>query len=346
VQGKAKPDFRAGRRESSPVTPSGLGHRHQSEPISARREWWKNPVAAIGGKVSATDARFAASYEWGAAERTMKPRLLIGLMGVVLLVMPSVVAAQRGVSGGFAASGMRVGAVSSGGAPYAASVVRTSSNVSNVVPVSPSVVHARASVYAADVPSRHAGMSSALRTQNAGGHVFAPVGPPNRRRNPPPVTTPVSPPRVVYILGVGGYYYGAPGDESAGAPQDAAQDAAEVEGQLADDQQPGGANDRDGERDGERADNRDDGQTEASAAPRSPELQEAEQQEPLPDVGTLTLVLRDGSRLDVVAFTMTQGQVIYITPEGRRLSIAAEIFDADATQRVNQERGTPMQLPL
>jgi len=189
-------------------------------------------------------------------------------------------------------------------------------------------------------------MSSALRTQNAGGHVFAPVGPPNRRRNPPPVTTPVSPPRVVYILGVGGYYYGAPGDESAGAPQDAAQDAAEVEGQLADDQQPGGANDRDGERDGERADNRDDGQTEASAAPRSPELQEAEQQEPLPDVGTLTLVLRDGSRLDVVAFTMTQGQVIYITPEGRRLSIAAEIFDADATQRVNQERGTPMQLPL
>ena len=65
-----------------------------------------------------------------------------------------------------------------------------------------------------------------------------------------------------------------------------------------------------------------------------------------PDVGTLTLVLRDGSRLDVIAFTMTQGQVIYITPEGRRLSISAEIFDADATQRVNQERGTPMQLPL
>jgi hypothetical protein len=66
----------------------------------------------------------------------------------------------------------------------------------------------------------------------------------------------------------------------------------------------------------------------------------------LPDVGTLTLVLRDGSRLDVVAFTMTQGQVIYITPEGRRLTISAEILDADATQRVNQEHGTPMQLPL
>jgi hypothetical protein len=63
-------------------------------------------------------------------------------------------------------------------------------------------------------------------------------------------------------------------------------------------------------------------------------------------VGTLTLVLRDGSHLDVVAFTMTQGQVVYITPEGRRLTISADIFDADATQRVNQERGTPMQLPL
>jgi hypothetical protein len=277
----------------------------------------------------------------------MKPRLMFGLSGVLLLVMPLVVAAQRGGSGGFAATGMRVGAISSGGVPHAASVLRTSSSVSTVVPVSSSSVHARANVYSADVPSRHTGMSSALRTQNAGNHVFTPIGPPiSRRRNPPPVTTPISTPRVTYLLGVGGYYYAAPGDESAGAPQDAAQDAAEVEGQLADDQQPEAANDRDGERDGERADNRDDGQTEAGAAPRAPEHQEAEQQEPLPDVGTLTLVLRDGSRLDVVAFTMTQGQVIYITPEGRRLSIAAEIFDADATQRVNQERGTPMQLPL
>jgi hypothetical protein len=286
----------------------------------------------------------------------MKPRLMFGLVGVLLMMaMPSVVAAQRGASGGFAASGMRVGPVSNGGTPHAASVVRTSSNAPSVVPVSPSVVHTRTGVRAGDVPSRHAGMSSTLRTQNAGNHVFSPVGPPlNRRRNPPPVTSPVATPRVTYILGVGGYYYASPGDDSAGAPQDAAQDSADVEGQLADDQQPGAPNDRNGERsddrnverDGERADNRDDGQTEASAAPRAPEQQLAEQQEPLPDVGTLILVLRDGTRLDVVAFTMTQGQVVYITPEGRRLSISAEIFDADATQRVNQERGTPMQLPL
>jgi hypothetical protein len=278
----------------------------------------------------------------------MKPRLMFGLVGGLLLLgMPAVVAAQRGAGGGFAASGMRAGAVSSGGAPHAASVVRTSSSVPSAVPVATPAVRARASVHATDVPSRHAGLTSAQRTQNAGNRVFGPVGPPlNRRRNPPPVTAP----RVVYILGVGGYYYAAPGDESAGAPQDTAQDSAEVEGQVADDQQAGAPSDRngerDGERDGERADNREDGQTEASAARRAPERQEAEQQEPLPDVGTLTLVLRDGSRLDVVAFTMTQGQVVYITPEGRRLSISAEIFDADATQRVNQEHGTPMQLPL
>src|SRR5277367_3666268 len=281
----------------------------------------------------------------------MKPRMRFGFIGVLLLCLPAVLAAQRGAAGGFAGSGMRVGAVSSGSAPHAASVVRTSSVPSSAVPVASSVVRARASVHSTDVPSRHAGLSATLRTQNAGSRVFAPVGPPlSRRRNPPPVTTP----RVVYILGVGGYYFAAPADESAGAPQDAEQESAEVEGQQADDQQAGAPDDRNGERgderngerDSERADNRDDGQTEASAGPRATERQEAEQPEPLRDVGTLTLVLRDGSHLDVVAFTMTQGQVIYITPEGRRLTIAAEIFDADATQRVNQEQGTPMQLPL
>jgi hypothetical protein len=313
-----------------------------------------------GGKVSATVARFAASYGQGAAERMMKPRLLIGLLSVALFAMPYVASAQRGGSGGFAASGAHFASAPASAASHAASVVRTSSSVPSAVPASSSAVRARASVHSTDVPARHAGFSSTRRTQNAGDHVFSPIGPPpSRRHNPPPGTTSVATPRVTYILGVGGYYYAAPGDESAAPPQDAAQDSAEVEGQQADDQQTGAANDRNGERtdernggrDGDRADNGNDGQTEAGAAPRAAEQHEveqheAEQQEPLPDVGTLALVLRDGSRLDVVAFTMTQGQVIYITPEGRRLSISAELFDADATQRLNQERGTPMQLPL
>ena len=276
----------------------------------------------------------------------MKRRLLIGLTGV-LLAMPSVVAAQHGAVGGFAPSGTHVGAVPSGGAPHAANIVRTSSAPSGAVAVSSSGVHARTGVHPGDVPSRHAGLSSTQRSQNAGNRVFVPIGSPlGGRRNPPPVTTP----RVVYILGVGGYYVGAPVDESGGLPQDAAQESDEVEGQQADGQQAAAPNDRNGDRreqrDGERADNRNDGPSEAIAPAPPREQQEAEQLEPLPDVGTLTLVLRDGTHLDVVAFTMTQGQVVYITPEGRRLTISSDIFDADATQRVNQERGTPMQLPL
>jgi hypothetical protein len=199
-----------------------------------------------------------------------------------------------------------------------------------------------ATTHGADVPSRHAGFaSSASRNQNPANKVFAPIGRPvPPRHNPPPVTRqPGTAPRVVYLLGVGGYYYAAPGDAAVDQPQEEAQQ----EGQEQDDQQARTEDDRGHE---QRADNRDEARGEVVVAAAAPEQQEAEQQEPLPDVGTLTLVLRDGARLDVVAFTMTQGQVIYITPEGRRLSISTEILDADTTQRVNQERGTPMQLPL
>jgi hypothetical protein len=258
--------------------------------------------------------------------------------------MPSVVVAQRGGSGGFASAGGHAAAVSAG-APHPASVVRTSSALPTAVPSSNSSVRARATIHGADVPSRHAGFSSStLRSQNVGNRVFAPIGTPlGPRHNPPPVGSPgVTSPRVVYLLGVGGYYYTAPGD----AAVDQSQEAVEQEDQQGDDQQVTADNQRDGERDGERADNRDERRGEVSVAAPAPEQLEAEQQEPLPDVGTLTLVLRDGSRLDVVAFTMTQGQVIYITPEGRRLTISTEIFDVDATQRVNQEHGTPMQLPM
>jgi hypothetical protein len=267
----------------------------------------------------------------------MRPRLLIGLAAVVGLAMPSGVKAQHAASGGFAGGG-HVAA----GTPHAASVVRTASGVPTSVPVGNSSARTRATIHSADVPSRHAGLSSTLRSQSAGNRVFAPIGPPlGGRRNP----SPVSAPRVVYLLGVGGYYYAAPGDAAVDQPQE----GVEQEGQQGDDEQVAADNTGDRERDGERADNRDGGRNEVSAPTRAPEQHEAEveqQQEPLPDVDTLTLVLRDGSHLDVVAFTMTQGQVIYITPEGRRLTISSDIFDADATQRVNQERGTPMQLPL
>ena len=272
----------------------------------------------------------------------MNQRLPIGLVALLVLAVPVRVSAQHTAAGGFAPSAGHFASAPSGGAPHPASIVQTSASLPSAVPIAGSSTRMHATTHGTDVPSRHAGFaSSASRNQNTANKVFAPVGRPlPPRRNPPPVTRqPGTAPRVVYLLGVGGYYYAAPGDAAVDQPQEEAQQ----EGQEQDDQQAGTEDDRGRE---QRADNRDEARGEVVVAAAAPEQQEAEQQEPLPDVGTLTLVLRDGARLDVVAFTMTQGQVIYITPEGRRLSISAEILDADTTQRVNQERGTPMQLPL
>jgi hypothetical protein len=67
---------------------------------------------------------------------------------------------------------------------------------------------------------------------------------------------------------------------------------------------------------------------------------------PLPDVGQFTLVLHDGKQIQAAAFTHIKDRIIYITPDGGRRSIAVADIDSDATVRVNQERGTPLQLPL
>lgn len=67
---------------------------------------------------------------------------------------------------------------------------------------------------------------------------------------------------------------------------------------------------------------------------------------PIPDEGQFTLVLRDGSRIQAVAFTHTNGKIIYITTDGMRRSLADSQLNSDETVRVNQERGTPLQLPL
>jgi hypothetical protein len=69
-----------------------------------------------------------------------------------------------------------------------------------------------------------------------------------------------------------------------------------------------------------------------------------EESEPLPDVGQFTLVLRNGSQIQAVAFTRSNGNIVYITTEGGRRTIALADLDTDATTRINQERGTPIQL--
>jgi hypothetical protein len=67
---------------------------------------------------------------------------------------------------------------------------------------------------------------------------------------------------------------------------------------------------------------------------------------PLPDVGQFTLVLRNGSQIQAVAFTRSNDKIVYITVEGSRRTIAVADLDSDATLRVNQERGTPLQFPM
>jgi hypothetical protein len=67
---------------------------------------------------------------------------------------------------------------------------------------------------------------------------------------------------------------------------------------------------------------------------------------PLPDVGQFTLVLRNGSQIEALAFSRMKGNIVYITQDGSRKTLPLSDLDVDATVRLNQERGTPLQLPL
>jgi hypothetical protein len=69
-------------------------------------------------------------------------------------------------------------------------------------------------------------------------------------------------------------------------------------------------------------------------------------QPPLPDVGEFTLVLRDGTKIQAIAFTRKSDSIIYITADGSRRTLAVADLDSTATERVNQERGTPLNLSL
>jgi len=70
----------------------------------------------------------------------------------------------------------------------------------------------------------------------------------------------------------------------------------------------------------------------------------AEEQAPLPDEGEFVLIFRDGRSDQAAAFTKSGDQVVYITPDGTRHAVALSEIDIEETQRVNQERGTPLQL--
>jgi hypothetical protein len=78
----------------------------------------------------------------------------------------------------------------------------------------------------------------------------------------------------------------------------------------------------------------------------APPAVEAAAQPALPDVGQFTLVLKGGKQIQAVAFTRMKDQIIYITADGSRRSMAASELDSAATTSINEERGTPLQLPL
>ncbi|MGC1602265.1 MAG: hypothetical protein WA757_18650, partial [Candidatus Acidiferrales bacterium] len=71
-----------------------------------------------------------------------------------------------------------------------------------------------------------------------------------------------------------------------------------------------------------------------------------EQSESLPDEGEFTLILRSGQEIEAVAFTRVDDRIVYITTGGGRRTVNVHELDVDATVRLNQERGTPLQIPL
>jgi hypothetical protein len=80
----------------------------------------------------------------------------------------------------------------------------------------------------------------------------------------------------------------------------------------------------------------------ADAEERAPAVPQA----PLPDAGEFILVLRSGSQISAVAFTQQDNRIVYITRQGVRRAVPLDQLDTAETVRINEERGTPLQLPL
>jgi hypothetical protein len=84
----------------------------------------------------------------------------------------------------------------------------------------------------------------------------------------------------------------------------------------------------------------------APAPPTRPAASASAEAQPARDVGEFVLVRRDGKILFAVAFTIAGGQLTYVTPEGIRRSVALADLDVESTERMNEERGTTIRLPV
>lgn len=65
---------------------------------------------------------------------------------------------------------------------------------------------------------------------------------------------------------------------------------------------------------------------------------------PVRDIGDFILVRRNGQLIFASAFSVIGDQLRYVTPEGIRRSISMSDVDTDATQQMNEARGTTVQL--
>lgn len=68
--------------------------------------------------------------------------------------------------------------------------------------------------------------------------------------------------------------------------------------------------------------------------------------EPVAELGELILVRSDGKVLFAVAFSQVNDRLVYVTREGIRRSFPISELDRDATQQMNEERGTSLRLPI
>lgn len=76
----------------------------------------------------------------------------------------------------------------------------------------------------------------------------------------------------------------------------------------------------------------------------SPPVAESQPSVPIPDVGNFILVRRDGRILFASVFSVVGAQLQYVTPEGIRHTLAMVDLDAEATQQMNEARGTTVQI--
>lgn len=83
--------------------------------------------------------------------------------------------------------------------------------------------------------------------------------------------------------------------------------------------------------------------TEADTGNPSAVPAEAPRELPVPDVGNFILVRRDGRILFASVFSVVGSELQYVTPEGIRRTMELSDLDADATQQMNEARGSTVQ---